>query len=274
MPILNRTAIAAIFVLLSGLAGGQTNSAPVAGSVRISGRIVDVTGQPISNPKVSLKRAASDAAPVVVHAAPDGAFAFRAEPPGKYQLTAEMPGFLTTVKAIDVGADKEFHAGDIVMPTGDASIVDVVMADTVPLETPDSLTVQGISGRRVILTQSDIAAFRQHTIQTTDHATPATFEGVLLTDLLADVVLRLGEKVHGAEASCYMVAEARDGYRATFAWAELDPTFMDKAVYVVTRRDGRPLSDKDGPFQLVVPGEKRFSRWVRQLTALRFRQAN
>ena len=59
-----------------------------------------------------------------------------------------------------------------------------------------------------------------------------------------------------------------------FAWAELDSTFMDKAVYVVTKRDGKPLTDKDGPFQLVVQGEKRGARWVRQVTALRIRQAN
>jgi hypothetical protein len=39
-------------------------------------------------------------------------------------------------------------------------------------------------------------------------------------------------------------ANANDGYRATFAWAELDSTFMDKAVYVVTKRDGKLLSEK------------------------------
>jgi hypothetical protein len=74
--------------------------------------------------------------------------------------------------------------------------------------------------------------------------------------------------------SYYLVVEARDGYRAVFAWAELDPGFMDKSVYVATMRDGKPLSDRDGPFELVVPGEKRLGRSVRQLTALRIRQAN
>jgi len=37
-----------------------------------------------------------------------------------------------------------------------------------------------------------------------------------------------------------MVVEAKDDYRAVFAWAELDSSFMDKAVYVVTKRDGKP----------------------------------
>ncbi|MGP8246033.1 MAG: hypothetical protein ACLQVN_16120 [Bryobacteraceae bacterium] len=35
-----------------------------------------------------------------------------------------------------------------------------------------------------------------------------------------------------------------------FALEELDPTFMNKAVYMVTKRDGKPLTDKDRPFDL------------------------
>jgi len=66
----------------------------------------------------------------------------------------------------------------------------------------------------------------------------------------------------------------RDGYRAVFAWAELDSSVMDKAVYLLTKRDGMPLTEKDGPFQLVVPGEKRGARWVGQVRALRILQAN
>jgi hypothetical protein len=70
-------------------------------------------------------------------------------------------------------------------------------------------------------------------------------------------------------ASYYLVAKGRDGHRAVFAWTELDPSFQGKAVYVVTKRNGKLLSDDDGPFELVVPGEKGNARWVRQLSALR-----
>ena len=87
--------------------------------------------------------------------------------------------------------------------------------------------------------------------------------------MLAKVATPTGEKFHKTAASHYMVAEGRDGYRAVFAWAELDPTFSDKAVYVVTKRDGKPLPESDGPYELVVPGEKRNARWVRHLTSLR-----
>jgi hypothetical protein len=139
---------------------------------------------------------------------------------------------------------------------------------------PATITVTGIGGKSVTLSVSELSNLPHQTVKARDHGTPATFEGVLLTDVLAEVDLPLGEKFHNTEASYYLTAEAKDGYRAVFAWAELDTTFIDKAVYVVTKRDGKPLTDKDGPFELVAPGEKRAARWVRQLTALRIRQAN
>jgi hypothetical protein len=149
-----------------------------------------------------------------------------------------------------------------------------VLVSVALCQVPAMLTVQGIGGTSATLSVSDLSKLPQQTVKVTDHGTPATFEGVLLTDVLAKVDLPVGEKFHSTGASYFMVAEAKDGYRAVFAWAELDSSFVDKAVYVVTKRDGKPLSDKDGPFQLVVPGEKRTARWVRQVTALRIRQAN
>jgi hypothetical protein len=74
-----------------------------------------------------------------------------------------------------------------------------------------------------------------------------------------------GEKFHSTASSYYLIVEAMDGYRAVFAWAELDSTFIEKAVYVVTKRDGKPLPEKDGPFQLIAPVRREahggFGRW-------------
>ena len=139
---------------------------------------------------------------------------------------------------------------------------------------PATITVIGINGTTATLSASDISKLPQQTVKVMDHGTPATFEGVLLTDVLSKVDLPVGEKFHNTGASYYLVVGAQDGYLAVFAWAELDSTFMDKSVYVVTSRDGKPLSGNDGPFELVVPDEKRGARWVRQVTTLRIRQAN
>ena len=131
------------------------------------------------------------------------------------------------------------------------------------------LVIQGVHGTHAELSLSDLSRLPQQTIKTTDHGTAVTFEGVRLADVLAKVDLPTDESFHKYSASYYLSVEARDGYRAVFAWAELDPSFMDKAVYVVTQRDGKPLPEKDGPFQLVAPGEKRGARWVRQVCLLR-----
>jgi len=126
-----------------------------------------------------------------------------------------------------------------------------------------------VSERDFSFSASELALLPQRTIAVSDHGAPVTFQGVLLAEMLAKVTTPTGDQDHHTAASYYLVAEGRDGYRAVFAWAELDSSFTDKAVYVVITRDGKPLPESDGPFQLVVPGEKSNVRWVRQLSELR-----
>lgn len=148
-----------------------------------------------------------------------------------------------------------------------------VLVSVAACQTP-TLTVRGIDGSTAVLSGADLAALPQQTIKTTDRGTPATFEGVRLNDVLAKVATPTGEKFHSTAASYYVLVEANDGYRAVFAWAELDPSFTDRNIYLVTKRDGKPLPDRAGPFQLLVPGEKRGARWVRLVKALTIKQAN
>jgi hypothetical protein len=115
--------------------------------------------------------------------------------------------------------------------------------------------------------KSELALLQQRSITAMDHGTMVTFEGVLLTDLLAKVATPTGETFRSTSASYYVVAEGHDGYWSVFAWAELNPAITDKAIYVVTKRNGTPLSDADGPFELVLLGQD--SRWVKQLSTLR-----
>ena len=66
-----------------------------------------------------------------------------------------------------------------------------------------------------------------------------------------------------------LLVEAADGYRAVIALPELDPGFTDKQTLLAFLRDGKPLRDKEGPYRIVIPDEKRMARWVRQVTALK-----
>ena len=69
-------------------------------------------------------------------------------------------------------------------------------------------------------------------------------------------------------ASCLLV-EAADGYRVVMALPEVDPSFTDKQILLVDEREGKPLGDKEGPFRIVIPDEKRMARWVRQVKTLK-----
>jgi len=49
--------------------------------------------------------------------------------------------------------------------------------------------------------------------------------------------------------------------------------FTDRRILLVDRRDGKDLSSAEGPFRIVVPGEKRHARWIRNVTALSIKTA-
>jgi hypothetical protein len=56
--------------------------------------------------------------------------------------------------------------------------------------------------------------------------------------------------------------------------AELDSTFMERAVLVVAKPDGKPLPETDGLLESAMPGDKSAGRWVRQVRELESRRAN
>jgi hypothetical protein len=103
----------------------------------------------------------------------------------------------------------------------------------------------------------------------TAHGQSQTCSGVWLADLSRAAGLPSGEAVRGPALTTLIVAEAADGYRVAFSLAELDAKLGNHSVLVASACDGKPLAADDGPLRLVVPGEVRAARSVRQLTALR-----
>jgi len=57
--------------------------------------------------------------------------------------------------------------------------------------------------------------------------------------------------------------------RLCFPLAELDPDFSDRQIILADKRDGKPLDDKQGPWRIVAPGDKRPARWIRQVPAIK-----
>src|SRR5262249_2724723 len=99
------------------------------------------------------------------------------------------------------------------------------------------------------------------------------FEGVSIVEILKLAGLKFGEELRGKQMALFLVVDAADGYRVVFALPELDPSFNDKLVLLADRRDGSPLTTRDGPLQIIVPAEKRQGRWIRKVVSLTVRRA-
>jgi len=103
----------------------------------------------------------------------------------------------------------------------------------------------------------------------TVHGHAIECEGVSLTDFLRASKAMPAEPLRGAQLSRVVEVGARDGYRVAFALAELDPSLGNRTVVLANRCNGAALSAEDGPWRLVVPGESRPARWIRQVDSIR-----
>ena len=133
------------------------------------------------------------------------------------------------------------------------------------------LTLTSEAGKTIPLTAADLEKLPHQKIQATDRGQDAAeYEGIPLSELLKLAGATLGDALgHGDAPIWYVAVEAKDNYRVLFSLAELDPAFADRVVLLADRKAGKPLADNEGPLRIVIPGEKRHARWVRQVTGLR-----
>ncbi len=137
------------------------------------------------------------------------------------------------------------------------------------LASAQQLTVQDESGKKTVLTEAEIEALPRVKVTTSASGATATFAGVALRAVLEKAGVGLGETLRGKRMASCLVVEAADGYRVVIALPEIDPAFNDRQMVLAFLKDGKRLDDKEGPYRLVIPDEKRMARWVRQVTTLK-----
>lgn len=138
-----------------------------------------------------------------------------------------------------------------------------------PIVQCQQLTVQTDSGKQV-LSRTELEALPHVKLTAQEHSSlPVRFEGVTLKSVLEKAGITFGESMKGKRLATCLLMEAADGYRVVVALPELDPAFTDKLIVLAFLRDGKPLDEKEGPYRIVIPDEKRMARWVKQVTTLR-----
>ena len=136
-------------------------------------------------------------------------------------------------------------------------------------KTTDTLIVDGDIATPLKLTLSDLAKMAHETVSLAEpDGSKIAYEGVPLIENLKKAGLPFGKEIRGKALAGYLLAEARDGYQVVFSLGELDPGLAETRVFVADRRDGKPLSDQQGPIRLVVASDKRPARSVRMIEGL------
>jgi DMSO/TMAO reductase YedYZ molybdopterin-dependent catalytic subunit len=155
-----------------------------------------------------------------------------------------------------------------------SAFVALPLSATMQTASPDAaaapaLLIKGAVKQELRLALNDLKSMPRTKVTAKGHdGSTHEYEGVPLAYLLTKAGAPQAGDLRGKSMSLCVVAEGSDGYRAAFSLAELDPDFANESVLVADTADGKDLGPDQGPLRLVVLGDKRQGRWVRQLKSL------
>ncbi len=132
-----------------------------------------------------------------------------------------------------------------------------------------TLTVTGEVTRPLTLQAADVKGLPHTEITAADRdGKEHTYSGIPLIELLRQAGASTGAELKGKNLTKYIVVKATDGYEVVFAIAELDPDFSTRTILLADSVDGTPLAAGTGPYRVVVPGEKKPARWIRDVKGI------
>jgi DMSO/TMAO reductase YedYZ molybdopterin-dependent catalytic subunit len=127
------------------------------------------------------------------------------------------------------------------------------------LAAAQDFTVVGLDGTAKTLTAAQMADMPRESVRL---AGRKTYEGPVLAYVLREVGAPAGARLHGPAMRTYVVVRAKDGFAAVLSLAETDKGFTNGLAILADTVDGAPLSERDGPYRLVVDGDLKGSRSV------------
>jgi len=132
-----------------------------------------------------------------------------------------------------------------------------------------SIIISGEGINSFTLTKGNFADMKQVVIMAKGHDEKVhRYSGVTMADILTKAGVTLGDEAKRKTVSSYIVVTAADNYKAIYTLAEIDPLFANRSIILADREDKKILPVANGPFQIIVPGEKKHGRWIRQVTAI------
>lgn len=157
--------------------------------------------------------------------------------------------------------------------SGAAALAALVSASALAAHQPggDTLVVRA-GAERTVLTTADLRGLERDTATVRFHDGPALrYEGVPLHAVLRAAGVR-ADSLRGDALSRRVLLRAADGYQVVFALAELDPGLADRRFLLADRVNGGELPEGESPYRLVIAGDARHARWIRQVRMIEVRE--
>lgn len=92
--------------------------------------------------------------------------------------------------------------------------------------------------------------------------------GPTVASLLAKLGLPQGEQLGGPALANGVLFRASDGYAVLFSLGELNSTLGNETAIIAVSCEGKPLDGKTGPYRVMLPGDHRPARAMRQVISL------
>jgi hypothetical protein len=132
-----------------------------------------------------------------------------------------------------------------------------------------SIALTGLAGEKVELGAADLAALPHQAVTLQLEGKTEPCDAVPLSLILAKVGAPHGKALRGPEMADVVLVGAADGYHIALALAETDVLMRGAdQVFLADRCSGGPMAPPEGPFRLVVLGDKRPARSARQVTSI------
>lgn len=136
------------------------------------------------------------------------------------------------------------------------------------------LTISGEVTKPLTLQAADLTAMPHVEVTAKERdGKEHRYSGVPLFELLKQAGATLGGELRGENLMKFVAVKAIDGYEVLFALVEIDPDFATRTILLADRVDGAPLAQGVGPYRVVVPGEKKPARWIREIKSIEVRFA-
>ena len=147
----------------------------------------------------------------------------------------------------------------------------LLVAASVHAQPTAPLEVRRPDGSSVTLSATQLAALPRVSGTASAHGNSFAFEGSELRAVLRLAGVTPVDSLHGAQLRRVVLFVGADGYSALIALSDLDASIGGRRVILVDREDGKPLPEKLGPRRIIIEGDRRPSRWVRQVVRVEVR---